>query len=35
MYVGKKWNFNASYGNTINNQDEVDITKRIQGDLDA
>ena len=25
MYVGKKWNFNASYGNTINNQDEVDI----------
>ena len=35
MYVGKKWNFNASYGNTINNQDKVDMTKRVQADLDA
>lgn len=34
-YVGKKWNFNASYSNTINDQDIVDKTKRVEWDLDA
>lgn len=34
-YVGKRWNFNASYSNTINDQDDVDQTKRIEWDLDA